>query len=491
MDPVKNTELPKEFSDAVEKFEAAINDENANITSEFSKECEPKNKKLHMLRCSFSFPDSDDSDWDTDLEDELQTSHDFDKSGGKKYVDACRGLRIIPSKHILQSLTSDFLSAKYRSLGPKEVKAITSALVSNTFVKTLDIENNNIGNAGMIDIARLLQENCFITSLSVAENNLGQSGAALLGKVLKDTSTLLSINFSGNKLSEKESDKIAEGIAANDTVKTLNLCHNEFRCTAGKNIGKAIEVNCALEELDLSWNHLRMEGAIGIANGMSKNNTITTLHLAFNGFADDGAAAMGKALENNDTLTYLDLSYNRISDKGAKAVARGLAENQALCVLKIGYNPITSDGALALLLASKEAKALRELYMNDIVLNEEAVSLVQELLKERNALSITYGGVATGISGDGKLSQEELLKRKIFDLIRNYLVEKRLRMLDLFNQWDKDKSLSLDHREFEVGLAALSIPLSPDMIKFLVRILDTDGNGQVEYSEFVQVSQIE
>ena len=490
----------EQFADVVEEYNAKLRtvgeDEGDSLESEMllvSRSRSSSGLGSRLGSGKGSRRGSTDSGWDTDLEEDIPVNNNsrHDLTGEHIYVKACKTLKITPSNHIIQSFSKPILSVRHRSLGPNEVKSITEALMSNTFVKSLDLEGNNIGDAGASQILRLLLENCFISEVSLSENNIGSRGAEIFSNILKQTRSLMKVNLSGNRFSDKDSAILAEGISANDTVKTLNLSHNEFMLNAGQDLGMAISENHTITELDLSWNHLRMKGAIAIANAMAKNSSIEVLTLRFNGFADDGAAAMGEALIENNTLKILDLSHNRISDKGAVALSKGLSKNITLESLDIGYNPITREGAFALLTAAKEAKELIELLMSEIFLDEAAFNVIETLIQQRSSLKISYQGVTRDKSGKTRNNELDLLRNKIFERIRNYLKVNRLRMVDLFNRWDKDKNLSLTRDEFALGIATANIPLAPEMIDFLVNQLDANKNGTVEYDEFVAISGIE
>ena len=485
MDKAKRTVLgspmiaKSSFSDIIQEFNAGIDEEEEEISESDQ---------------SIAFRRDCDSGSDTDLEDTGKltgSSFAHDVTGEKAYIKTCKLLKIIPSSHIMRSLHTQVLNARHRSIGPKEAQSIADALMSNTFVKTVDLEGNNIGHDGLSRLFKMLLDNCFISELSLSENNIGSKGAAVLANIFRHTRSLNTVNLKGNRLSDNDSALLSEGIAANDTIKTLTLSHNEFRSHAGYKLGNAIAHNVTILSLDLSWNHLRMEGAIAFARSLAKNHSIQVLNLRFNGFADNGAAAMGEALAQNQSLKSLDLSHNRISDRGAVALSRGLAKNEALQYLDIGYNPISRDGGLALLNAAKEAKELVELLMEEIYLDEEAFAILEELVRARSTLKVRYQGVARE-SGAGSNKKEILmLKRKIFDKIRKFLKEKRLRMIDLFNTWDKDKNLTLSMQEFEDGIRNAEIPLSNDMIAFLVSHLDNNNDGCVGYDEFTAISGIE
>eukprot|EP00794_Sanderia_malayensis_P003744 gene3744-4266_t len=436
--------------------------------------------------------DSTDSGWDTDLEDDIyEIREHHDNTGKRTYLRSCKEQKIIPSTHVLSCFSKSELSVRHRAIGPKEIKSIAEALICNTYVKVLDLEDNNIGSSGINQILKLFLENCFITDVSLSDNNLGSKGADVFCQILKSTRTLVKVNLSGNRFSDRDCCKIADGLMLNDTVKILSLKHNELMSEAGRAIGQAISRNKILTHLDLSWNHLRMDGAIGLANGLAKNTSIEVLNLSFNGFSDNGAEAISHAVANNTTLEELDLSHNRISEKGAMALGRGLEKNTALKKLNVSYNPISPQGSLALLTAAKEAQELVELLMGEAFLDPKAVEIIQEMLKAKSDLVITYSGIAKDSLVDGPKNDIEFLKKKIFQTMKKYLKDNQMRMIDLFNSFDKDKSLTLTRKEFHVGIDAAKIPLSEKMIEFLVDQLDADKNGVVEYDEFVAIYGIE
>ena len=180
------------FADAVEEFDAKITNESSNS------DCD--------LECAFDYSDYNDSDeWDTDLDEEItEICRHHDSSGVHSYKSACSDLSMSPSKHIIQGLQSSALSLRYKSCGPKDVKAFKQALMCNTNVRALDLEGNNIEVEGLLIVKQILQENVFLTELNLAENNFGSAGAGILCDILKETDTLRSVDFKGNRLQDKD-----------------------------------------------------------------------------------------------------------------------------------------------------------------------------------------------------------------------------------------------------------------------------------------------
>lgn len=480
--------LHRNFDNIVDEFHTRKN-QQLDTKQVLEKRLEASTADSSYSR-SYCSNDSE-SDWDTDLEEEKSTSQrDFDGTGEQLYARACRFLKIMPSKQILDGLVGPQISMKNGALGTKDRKALIAALSCNTRVKELDLQGNKIGTRGVRELRSMFFENLFITDLNLANNMIGNGGSHDIGKILQDSKFLVQVNVSGNEFDDSKSSELANGIALNKSIQVLNLSHNRFMSGAGRDFGLAIEVNRSLTELDLSWNHLRLEGAVGFANGLAWNKSIAILNISFNGFADDGAAAIGRALAHNKTLKSLDLSYNRITDVGAQALAKGLSNNKRLEVLIIGYNPISSCGSLAVIEAVKNAKEAIKIHLEEIYLDERAISIIHEIVKERPKLSVKYRGIAKAPPHEPVLLELGNAQAVIASVIKKFLRDNNLRMLDLFNLWDRDKSLSLSPDELVSGLGNVNVPLSQDMLDILMASLDKNQDGKIEYDEFVCVTKL-
>ena len=77
------------------------------------------------------------------------------------------------------------------------------------------------------------------------------------------------------------------------------------------------------------------------------------------------------------------------------------------------------------------------------------------------------------------------VKNELLTALKNFLLEKRLRAVDLFNFLDKDKTMTPD--EMFVGLRKLNVLLTDAQLKRLTCILDKDGDGEIDYGEFAAV----
>ncbi|XP_077991353.1 uncharacterized protein LOC144445611 [Glandiceps talaboti] len=427
-----------------------------------------------------------DSGWDTDLEVEDDIKDDFDSTGRTTYLETCKQLGIVPVSYFLRHIQDPQIRMKHHGLGPLGAKACAIPLVTNTSVVALDFEDNCIeGNGGKF-ISDMLKENCYITDLNLGMNKLGSIGAKAVGNMLENNTTLRCVNLSGNGFGDKDAEPFTMALKSNYRLKELTLSHNQFSEVGGEFIGEAIASNDTIERLDLSWNHLRQKGSIAICKAMAENNSIRCLDLSWNGFANEGALAMGQALKFNKQLVDLDLTNNRITNEGALAISKGLEQNDTLRVLRIGKNPITAAGALAILMSIKNnsQSAIVDVRLTDILITNEFEELLKDILEERPHLRVEHGG--TG--GYGYRRREtQSLKHPVdpMSYLLDYIQKNNLRLLDLFQRFDKDKSLSVSRSEFKKGIQSTGIPLNDTQLEELVNLLDRDKNGEIEFCELV------
>ena len=440
--------------------------------------------------CLYEYDQKADEDYDTDLEYDEGIVKSYVEEQKEKYINRCRKLGIPPVTIVLNGLTKSTLRLSHQGLGSTGLKAIVPTLKSNTCITELDLRDNNIDEEGIRLIARTLTENFYINDLDISLNNINNAGLEELVTTLKTSKCIKHLKMSQTGLKDRHASMISDLIRENEVIMTLSLNGNEFGAAGGSLIGNALTINNKISHLDLSWNHIRYEGATAIGQSLKLNSSLTTVNLAWNGFADNGAEAIAKALPTNDSLQELDLSYNRISDKGSTALADSLRVNKVIKVLKMNWNAVRSDGVSALIngIDKNDNSKIGELHLNGVIINGVCKAEMDALLLKRLQLQIYVGGVTNSSAMATNMNK---IRREIVEIITTYLSKNRLRMLDLFNQWDKDKSLTLTRNEFRKGIKSCKIPISEIQLYFMLEWLDQDGNDEIEYNEFVAITEVE
>ncbi|XP_076199638.1 leucine-rich repeat-containing protein 74A [Aptenodytes patagonicus] len=417
---------------------------------------------------------------DTDLEVEDPEKAFVGIMGTELYLEACRLMEVVPVSHFIQNLAKPYINLNHHGLGPKGVKAIAIALVSNATVTHLELEDNCILAEGAICIAEMLRENSSLQELNISNNHLDTAGAEAIASLLLDNmSCLHTLQLSGNNFGEQTAPYFAEALMGNYQVKELDLSHNEFYEKGGQLLGQMLASNSTLEILDLSWNHLRRQGTVALGTGLRSNSALKILNLSWNGVGNEGALALGEALKVNNVLVHLDISNNQINNKGAKKLCRGLEVNGKLKILKMANNPLTTEGATALVTSVRKnpKSVMEEINISNVLVNETFIKLLDLVCQTHPELDVIYGEVEGCIA---KIPKQHPNPMKV---IQNYLKEHNLQLWDFFRNIDKDGNMKIPVAAFQRAMMQQSsIPLDRVQIGELVRKLDRNRTGVVDYS---------
>ncbi|XP_064316166.1 leucine-rich repeat-containing protein 74A [Phalacrocorax carbo] len=417
---------------------------------------------------------------DTDLEVEDPEKAFAAVTGAELYLEACRLMEVVPVSHFIQNLAKPYMNLNHHGLGPKGVKAIAIALVSNATITHLELEDNCILAEGAICIAEMLRENSSLQELNISNNHLDTAGAEALASLLLDNmSYLRALRLSGNNFGEETALFFAEALMGNYQVKELDLSHNEFCEKGGQLLGQMLDSNTTLEILDLSWNHLRRKGTVALAAGLKGNGALKILNLSWNGIGNEGALALGEALKVNNVLVHLDISNNQINNEGAKKLCGGLEVNGKLKILKMANNPLTMEGATALVTSVRKnpKSMMEEINISNVLVNETFIKMLDLVCRTRPELDVLYGEVEGCIT---KIPKQHPNPMKV---IQNYLKEHNLCLWDFFRNIDKDGNMKIPVAAFRRALMQQSsIPLDRVQIGELVRKLDRNCTGVVDYS---------
>ncbi|NXX77092.1 LR74A protein, partial [Urocolius indicus] len=418
---------------------------------------------------------------DTDLEDEDPEKAFMGITGTELYLEACRLMKVVPASIFIQNLAKPYINLNYYGLGPKGVKAIAIALVSNVTITHLELEHNNIGSEGAISIAEMLQQNSSLQKLNLSNNHLGTAGAKAIANLLLDNMSYLhTLRLSGGLYACKQSHCLCTFVSLQENylLKELDLSHNEFSEKGGQLLGQMLDRNRALEILDLSWNHLSSVGTVALVTGLRCNDMLKILNLSWNAIGNEGALALGEALKVNNVLVHLDISNNQINDEGARKLCRGLEVNGKLKILKMARNPLTVEGATVLVTSvRKNCKSMmEEINISNVLVNETFIKLLDSVFQMRPELDVIYGEV------EGCIAKTLKSPPNPMKVIQKYLKEHNLQLWDFFRNIDKDGNMKISVAAFRRAMMQqTNIPLNRVQIGELVRKLDRNRTGVVDY----------
>ena len=484
---------PNLTSDSVDRLDSVLNDDaDSNEAADTVGELKSSTvKPKYQLQKEFTFTgyNIEDDVKQPDEEPSLRRVNGSEVSKDKHcgiYLESCRRLGIQPLPLVLASIDQPSMNLKTAGLGVQGARALSTALVKNSHVKAINLEENWIGADGAVSIAEMTLGNNALTEINIAENLIGTEGIRAISESLEGNRCLRKLDVSGSNLSDHDAKYISRLLESNVTLQELRARHNKFGEIGGVILAPSIAKNEFLSVLDLSWNHLRGRGAISIAASIGENVGLKTINLSWNGFCNQACSVLGGSLMKNRTLKELDLSDNRVHHEAVVNLMKGVQKNQTLTSLKLGRNPYTPDVATVILQAclKSESNAIRTLDLTDIVVDENFTKIHEEASKSR-VLRVKHGRVIKSVESvmtqsDGNDTIDPV--KALYD----YMAQEGYRVIDLFNRFDTDNSMSVTRDEFLTGLVQANVPLTVGQLEDLIDQLDDNKDGQVDLRELME-----
>ncbi|KAL4468589.1 hypothetical protein ABPG74_005092 [Tetrahymena malaccensis] len=162
--------------------------------------------------------------------------------------------------------------------------ALTPLLQSRNYpyLKSLNIENNKIGDLGFHSILSSLQKSS-LSILNISNNNLTDASSEGISLFLKESQEINELYLHWNKFSSQGGIAIAKGLEQNISLQVLDMSYNGLGNPKGVKSGLKIIKSCShqfgqIKHLDLSFNMLTKEETVEISNFLSKSNYQLGLH---------------------------------------------------------------------------------------------------------------------------------------------------------------------------------------------------------------------
>ncbi|KAK3100432.1 hypothetical protein FSP39_019892 [Pinctada imbricata] len=214
-----------------------------------------------------------------------------------------------------------------------------------------------------------------------------------------------------------------------------------------------------------------------------KNTHLEVLNVAWNGFEIPGCHGLGHGLEGNKTLIELNVGTNRIGLTALCKLLEGLKYNSTLERLNLADNPLTSRGTLLVLQVIEKCSNVKNVDFGMHPVEEELLDKLREI-QEIKPLTVLHGKVHLKTKiGDGDPTM--YLSGDPICILFEFARIKEIPILDLFIAFDTDDSHSLSWDEFKEGLLINRIPLRSGDIDHLIRNIDINRDGEINFTELV------
>ena len=298
---------------------------------------------------------------------------------------------------------------------------LSEGLLSNGSVEVLDLEQNSIGNAGAISLARLLAPGVSsivgngqeglppLRRLGLAHNLVQDAGVLHLARSLLQNETLRDLDLRGNGFSAGGARFLATLLVRNSTLAALSVAENEIADEGGIVLSRALASNRCLRHIDMSSCGIGDRTVLELSQALrwaGPASVLTSFSARGNSISGLGTRELSRALMACPNLRALDLSDNNLEGHGVESlVMAALSAGCTLEVLTLAGNEVGDNGMERI---SKWASALgtraslRHLDLGYNGLGPSGVRCLGEILKSGllfNLSSLCLGGNAFGPEG--------------------------------------------------------------------------------------------
>ena len=397
------------------------------------------------------------------------------------------------------------------NLTDRGMKPLLDAAITMPKLTTLDMSDNVIGPDTADALACLLTkepptlERLILSKADVDDFEGERFVSALIGNtVIKE------INLSNNLIGHAEilntvmpdlltaTEAIAELLRSKSCrLETLKLSWNMIRLDSGIDLAKSLEVNKSLTYLDLRYNSLGHEGGQTLGNSLLENRTLKTLLISNNNITSTAAFVICVGVEQNLALKYVNMDENPIGEGGARslmhvstAVGSRLELSAARCNTSLRDDKFWFD----------QERPCRSYNLDLTNCYDRAVAFTL-LTLVANHPTIIVSSASYQSSRNSKPEKLDLVQVRLYDK-EEFLDEEQRNVLmnlhklqecakdignveKMFREFDEDDSGEITRSEFKALLSQIGIQTTESQITDVMSAYDVDGGGTIEISEFL------
>ncbi|XP_058792415.1 leucine-rich repeat-containing protein 74A-like [Phymastichus coffea] len=299
---------------------------------------------LSLSNLSISYPIPDDLGLEAAFWILYPDPPNYKCDGVDKFFDYVKILNLAPISSLRQQLKSDRVILKFYGIHPDVVQVLGEALLFNTTVKILDLEENSLTPSSCYHLNKLLLRSTVLNSLNLTACKIGLEGAMKLEDGIALSSALRELNLSRCNLRNEGFYYVAKSVAANTLIKKLDISDNNLDEESAAYLQKILISTESLEYLNISWNDFYTKAAIEqVFGGLSKNSSLVELNMSWNAMGKNGIYNIKNYITYTKNLKYLNLSGNRFTDFEAQKIAYAVLKNRSLLEFRFDKNPLSSE----------------------------------------------------------------------------------------------------------------------------------------------------
>ncbi|KFO93992.1 Ribonuclease inhibitor, partial [Buceros rhinoceros silvestris] len=272
------------------------------------------------------------------------------------------------------------------NLSSRNCEDLSSVIRMNPSLTELKLNNNDLGDAGMLHLCKgLLTPSCNLQTLWVQNCSLTSASCEALRSLLITQPSLTELHLSDNKLETAGVKMLCQGMMnPNCKLEKLQLEYCELTGDVVEALNAALQSKPALKQLSLSNNALGDAAVKLLCRGLlDANCNLELLQLENCGITCDSCQEISAVLGSSSSLIELSVGDNKIGDAGVAVLCQGLMHPDCkIQKLWLWDCDLTSASCkdLAKLISTKES--LVEISLIDNNLRDAGMEMLCQALKD-------------------------------------------------------------------------------------------------------------
>ncbi|MCA0369519.1 MAG: hypothetical protein LCH26_00230 [Proteobacteria bacterium] len=218
----------------------------------------------------------------------------------------------------------------YATFRQENMTTLAKALSSPSPYCNLRLPDDEDRRPALLPLAVAIAQNKTCTTLKLHDAWFTARSVPLLTTALKENSHLRTLSLDDNTMGDTGLVLLL-GALLDHPLEKLSLHATGLTKASAPYLKRFLEKNTILTSLDASFNELGDEGMTHLGLALTKNASLQRLGLCVNGITNRGATNFAKlGLAHNNTLSFLKLHSNQITHDGAVALFENSCKTLAI-----------------------------------------------------------------------------------------------------------------------------------------------------------------
>ncbi len=250
-------------------------------------------------------------------------------------------------------------------------------------ISYLDMNNNSFTKNSYKYINNIIYFSSFITSINISFNNLGNEGIFNIFKFLNTKNKLISLDISKTNINEKIIEFISEKLDKSIALRILNFSFNNLS-KACKYIKNLLLKETNLKIIKLESCNIYLNSNL-IFQGLSNNNSLQTFDISNNLINVDDFLIndLYEFFKNNNKLNNLFMNNMNIDDIGMSHICQFLEENQGLKIISLKNNKISNQSVFSLIDSLQKNENIKKIELEGNQIDPYMIKQINLLFKEK------------------------------------------------------------------------------------------------------------